>query len=139
MNDSVLTPRGETPQNVFFNNLIQRTFAERCDIEYEDIESSTVSSHFRDQEWFPAVLFPQVFSDENGSEGRQRIVRHMGNGQLVQVWEDDLVPFDWLPEYSFADVTAMTEKKPVEMRRKFKLAWRFATDYAQNREEFFLH
>ncbi|CTQ86704.1 AT-rich interactive domain-containing protein arid-1 [Caenorhabditis elegans] len=111
----------------------KRTFAERCDIEYEDIESSTVSSHFRDQEWFPAVLFPQVFSDENGSEGRQRIVRHMGNGQLVQVWEDDLVPFDWLPEYSFADVTAMTEKKPVEMRRKFKLAWRFATDYAQNR------
>uniref|UniRef100_A0A1I7UB91 ARID domain-containing protein n=1 Tax=Caenorhabditis tropicalis TaxID=1561998 RepID=A0A1I7UB91_9PELO len=108
------------------------TYDERCELDYEDVESTAIFNHFKEQEWYTAVLFPQTFPDENGDV--QRVVRHMGNGKLIRVWEDDIVPFYWIPDFTYDEQQAVIASRPKKgKRRRFWLGWRFTMDYMMER------
>ncbi|EFO99884.1 hypothetical protein CRE_18488 [Caenorhabditis remanei] len=114
---------------IYFRCFFQLTFAERMQVPHEDLQTSTFRSHFLNQTWYPAVLFPGVKTDPRGSQCLQRDIRHMGNGKVMTVWEDHLIPFDWLPVFDDKEMKKIVEQRPPEMRSQFTLAMKFALNY----------
>lgn len=110
------------------------TFAERCQIDQEDVDSATFRDHLHRREWYPAVLLPTVYPDTEGeSKCLCRDVRNMEDGKVERVWEEDLMPFHWLPYFSAQQLREMVAKRPEEKRFPLSLGMRFARDYTNDR------
>lgn len=106
------------------------TFQQRCDLAYGDVDWLPLFTNFvKRRDWYPAVLFPDVLPDENGSNYTRRVIRHMVTGELIKVWEQDIVPVNWLPKFTNKELAPILEARPQENRSRFLLSLLFATDY----------
>ena len=58
----------------------------------------------------------------------------MGNGKVMTVWEDHLIPFDWIPVFDDKEMKKIVEQRTPEMRSQFTLAMKFALNYTLERK-----
>ncbi|CAO4378460.1 unnamed protein product [Caenorhabditis nigoni] len=113
---------------------LQLTLAERRDLEFEGMENM-MKRHFKSVVWWPAVLFPDPVIDPETGVVRRKL-RNIVTGEVYEMEERELVPFEWLPMFSHEDSDVIMANVAQDIRQKYGNAWRFITQLTYHKLDF---